>query len=41
MNNKVRLKQIVSKATITSTVRRKKISHAEAYKLLVKKLKAN
>ncbi len=41
MHNKDELKQIVSNATITSTVRRKKISHAEAYKLLVKKLKAN
>ena len=39
MKNNVRLKQIVSNATLPSTLRRNKISHAEAYKRLVKKLK--
>lgn len=39
MKNNARLKQIVSKAVLPSTLRRTKISHAEAYKNLVKKLK--
>lgn len=39
MKNNTRLKQIVSKAVLPLTLRRKKISHSEAYKRLVKKLK--
>lgn len=39
MKNNTRLKQIVSKAVLPSTLRRKKISHSEAYKRLVTKLK--
>ena len=39
MKNNSKLKQIVSKAVLPSTLRRNKISHAEAYKRLVKKLK--
>ena len=39
MKNNAKLKQIVSTATMPTTLRRKKISHAEAYKRLVKKLK--
>ena len=39
MKNNVKLKQIVSNAALPSNLRRKKISHAEAYKRLVKKLK--
>ena len=39
MKNNSKLKQIVSKAVLPSALRRNKISHAEAYKRLVKKLK--
>ena len=39
MKNNAKLKQIVSKAVLPSTFHRNKITHAEAYKRLVKKLK--